>query len=194
LSESLPAEPNAPSRKELVDPTNGNGASLEISNDTRQILNRLHLKPEATQALIQIVTSVAKAESFSGPMPHPRHLNEYEKTLPGSAERILSMAEKEQNHRHRQEDRIVGSQVRNSMFGLCFALILSIGMLIGATYCAIINQPWVSGLFLSVAAVGMIKSFVEFGKKEETPKAETTKNSTAIANQTKKKSRNQSAR
>jgi uncharacterized membrane protein len=150
----------------------------------------MNLKPEATQAIIQVATSVARAESFSGPMPHPRHLIEYEKTLPGSAERILTMAEKEQSHRHIQEDRMVRAEVRNSMFGLCFGLILSVGMLVGATYCAMINQAWVSTAFLSVAAFGMIKSFIEYGKIQGTPPQEPPQNSKQTASQSKKKSRN----
>lgn len=33
-------------------------------------------------------------EQFSGPIAHPKHLREYEDIVPGSAERIISMAEK----------------------------------------------------------------------------------------------------
>lgn len=43
--------------------------------------------------------SVVEAAWFSGPLPPPTMYGEYERTLPGSAERILVMAEKEQDHR-----------------------------------------------------------------------------------------------
>ena len=43
--------------------------------------------------------AAVEAASFSGPLPPPSIYGEYERTLPGSAERILVMAEKEQNHR-----------------------------------------------------------------------------------------------
>ena len=37
-------------------------------------------------------------QQFSGPVPHPQILQEYEQILPGAAERILSMAEKDAEH------------------------------------------------------------------------------------------------
>lgn len=36
---------------------------------------------------------------FSGPLPHPQTLRQYDEVLPGAAERILRMAEKQQDHR-----------------------------------------------------------------------------------------------
>lgn len=39
-------------------------------------------------------------QSFSGPMPPPALFREYDQILPGAAERIMAMAEKEQQHRH----------------------------------------------------------------------------------------------
>ena len=43
--------------------------------------------------------SIVEAASFSGPLPPPTMYREYESALPGSAERILAMVEKEQKHR-----------------------------------------------------------------------------------------------
>lgn len=42
---------------------------------------------------------VTTSESFAGPLPHPDTLQQYEKILPGLAERIVSMAESEQRAR-----------------------------------------------------------------------------------------------
>lgn len=36
---------------------------------------------------------------FSGPLPPPQILGQYDEVLPGAAERILRMAEKQQDHR-----------------------------------------------------------------------------------------------
>lgn len=46
-----------------------------------------------------VVTTTRKSESFVGPLPHPSTLQQYEKILPGLAERIVSMAESEQRAR-----------------------------------------------------------------------------------------------
>ena len=45
---------------------------------------------------------VAMGGSFSGPLPPPSVLEKYEQILPGLADRIVSMAEKEETHRHAQ--------------------------------------------------------------------------------------------
>ena len=42
-------------------------------------------------------------EEYSGPIPHPNILKQFEEVIPGSADRILKMAEKEQEHRHEFE-------------------------------------------------------------------------------------------
>ena len=42
-----------------------------------------------TKQIAQLVV----AEQFSGPLPHPKHLREYDAILPGAADRILDMAE-----------------------------------------------------------------------------------------------------
>ena len=52
---------------------------------------------------LQVVEQVhSTAMSYQGPLPHPKDLEQYEQTLPGAAERILSMAEKEQSIREKQ--------------------------------------------------------------------------------------------
>ena len=48
--------------------------------------------------IISRVQKIMAQEHFSGPLPHPRHLIEYDAILPGAAERILTMAEKAQTH------------------------------------------------------------------------------------------------
>lgn len=42
---------------------------------------------------------------FSGPLPHPRVLGEYNEAIPGAADRIMRMSESELDHRQRLEYR-----------------------------------------------------------------------------------------
>ncbi len=52
--------------------------------------------------------------AFQGPLPHPGTLRDYETIVPGSGERIIAMAEKEQNARH--QDRRSGRAGGNIHF------------------------------------------------------------------------------
>jgi hypothetical protein len=49
-------------------------------------------KVQRDQILSATVT-IVRTEAFSGPLPHPRHLEEYDRILPGGAERIFKMTE-----------------------------------------------------------------------------------------------------
>ena len=54
----------------------------------------------------KVVMEMAKAE-FSGPIPPPSIIEGYERVLPGSADRIISMAEKQSEHRQKMEDKMI---------------------------------------------------------------------------------------
>lgn len=57
---------------------------------------------DSTRVQLQQVT---RAMMMSGPLPPPQMIAAYEDVLPGSAERILSMAEQAQKQRHDREVR-----------------------------------------------------------------------------------------
>ena len=65
----------------------------------------------------------------AGPLPPPEAFQRYEEILPGAAERILKMAEKQAEHRQRLEEKIVNAEIRDARLGLIF------GFLIGLTTC-----------------------------------------------------------
>lgn len=52
-----------------------------------------------------MLLAVGRQESFLGPLPHPAHFAAYDETLPGAADRLLSMAEEQGRHRRRAETR-----------------------------------------------------------------------------------------
>lgn len=52
----------------------------------------------------ELVRSLVLREEYSGPIAHPRIIAGYEKFLPESADRILTMAEEQQHHRFKMEE------------------------------------------------------------------------------------------
>jgi len=83
--------------------------------------------PEEGQLLLdekkieRIVVSIAERRleylEHSGPLPHPEILSGYEKVLPGSADRILKMAEKQQDHRISNENKLVDAENQSRLLG-----------------------------------------------------------------------------
>ena len=80
--------------------------------------------------LQQAVLQVMRAEMFTGPLPHPTHLKEYEAILPGAAERIMKMAEEQGKHRREIEKTVILSESKNSARGSWFAFIFGMSSII----------------------------------------------------------------
>lgn len=76
---------------------------------------------------------VAETQHFSGPLPPPDALKHYEDVCQGAANRIISMAENEQQHRHAQDTRSLKAFVSLAALGQFFGFIIGItGVLAGA--------------------------------------------------------------
>lgn len=73
------------------------------------------------------------SSSFQGPIPHPDHFAQYDKVLPGAAERILKMAEREQENRHKHEDVTDRLFLRGLYLGTLI-IVLLIGLAVLALY------------------------------------------------------------
>ena len=58
--------------------------------DEPQLARILNTLPSSDRSILM---AAIKQESFSGPLPHPQYYEGYEKVLPGSANRILTMTE-----------------------------------------------------------------------------------------------------
>jgi len=91
-------------------------ASLNERNDSQALREKIEtalqevISPEQRKTAVMRVEQLVKAESFRGPLPPPRYLAQYDKVIPGLAERIVRMAEAEQGHRHHCEDKIIEIQ------------------------------------------------------------------------------------
>lgn len=106
------------------------------------------------EQIVLRMTQIMTSEKFSGPIAHPRHLREYEMILPGSADRIVSMAEKAQNHNQSMESKIIDgavSQSKTAMYLGFLALIMLIGF---AVYAGMNGNNVLAGLLLTASVLG----------------------------------------
>lgn len=108
------------------------------------------------------ITQIAVNEQFSGPMPHPKHLREYDDILPGAAERILSMAEQNLQHSVDMDRSILKAEVADRKLGMVLGAGL-FGLLIVGAFSALFvtTNPVVPGLFLGTAAIGGVVAFIK---------------------------------
>ncbi|GHT86243.1 hypothetical protein FACS1894137_11540 [Spirochaetia bacterium] len=55
----------------------------------------------------QPILTASQSVMYSGPLPTSTEFAGYDKALPGAAERLLSMVEKEAEHRHESEREVI---------------------------------------------------------------------------------------
>ena len=91
-------------------------------------------RAEFLRALVQYRLEIEQVEQYSGPIPHPSIVERYEHTLPGSADRILAMAEERQAANIRLEDQHQQDRVRIDMAtiqGLVWKVRLGMFLVVG---------------------------------------------------------------
>lgn len=78
-------------------------------------------------------TQITAVSTYSGPLPRPEDLAKYNEIVPGAAERILSMAEKEMRHRQEIEQRESKGRINLAYIStaLSFISVLVLAGLIG---------------------------------------------------------------
>jgi uncharacterized membrane protein len=116
---------------------------------------------------------------FSGPLPPPTILQQYEDVVPGAAKIIIEMAQKQSDHRQFLEKNVITSDIKKSYIGQIFAFILGLfGLAMGTVL--IYAGKSVAGTALSggtlLALVGVFIYGSSARKKERAEKTEETEN------------------
>lgn len=111
-----------------------------------------------------ILAQVTK-EEYSGIIPHPDIMVGYENILPGATDRILTLAEKQVEHRIESQKFVLRTNARDSLLGIISALGLGIGTLIGGVVIAL-NIPSAAGtisgsVFGVTGIVAIIATFLK---------------------------------
>jgi uncharacterized membrane protein len=116
-----------------------------------------------------------KVEQFSGPLPPPAILEQYNNVVPGAAERILKMAEEQSNHRRSLEQKVISSDVDNARLGMVFGFIIGLVAILAGVYIVIIDKNN-QGYFLSLGAIVALVGVFVYGRKKKEQRLEEKKN------------------
>ena len=93
--------------------------------------------------------------AFSGPLPPPSLLKGYEEVCPGSADRIITMAEKQQQHRHSMEK-----------WGLAASFLLTFTLVIGSIW-LVYQGKELTGLVLLIGETVSLAGLFLWGRKRK---------------------------
>lgn len=98
--------------------------------------------------------------NLKGLLPPAEDLENYDSVLPGSAERIIAMAEEEQQHRHFWEDNALRAYVRSAYYGMVCGLTLGVCILL-VTYLLVMRGSMVmAGFVLLVGFCSLSLAYV----------------------------------
>lgn len=101
-----------------------------------------------------------REETFSGPLPHPLILEEYEKIVPGAAERIIAMAESDMKHQQemdREELRIAESQVKRGQISAFWLTIIALAVCI---FSLLMGSEMAASVIAGTTIVALVTAFV----------------------------------
>lgn len=166
--------------QEKTEENNNDILANEVSGNIEEILEELEKKPrdEQKELLIRIIQ---REEHHRGPLPHPRILEGYETTCPGAADRIIKMAEKQQEHRMSMEKSVVSAGNRDSKLGIICGTIVCLAVIIAGVIMTFVADSAAVGAFLSLSGLGSLVGTFIYGtrsnSKERVKKAQNKKTS-----------------
>jgi len=130
------------------------GAAWGIASGGRWIgLGRMNNRPK-TGGMVAVQES--SLSHHSGPLPTGAEFERYDRVLPGTAERLVVMAENEARHRHQFEDKTLSANIKFEGLGLIFAFITILIAMAITVICAMLGQPLAFLVSGAVALPGLI--------------------------------------
>jgi hypothetical protein len=112
-------------------------------------------RPAGSRGPTRPITGIISAH-WSGPLPPPAELEKIDQIIPGGADRLLRMAEREQTHR-------IGDAKRGQYLGWSLAA----GAVIAAAVVSLCHGPWqVSVALVGIPVLGAVQALI-LGRKEK---------------------------
>jgi uncharacterized membrane protein len=91
-------------------------------------------------------------------MPHPKHLREYDEILPGSAERIIAMAERNLEHNMNMDRIIMTAEISDRKLGMFMGFGLFLLLTAGAFASLFVTaNPAVPLFFLESGPINLLE-------------------------------------
>ncbi|MGD0655383.1 MAG: DUF2335 domain-containing protein [Thermoguttaceae bacterium] len=100
------------------------------------------------------------SSSFSGPLPPPNILEQYNKIVPGAAERIIAQAERQTEHRINIESKVIDSEITRSSNGLIAGTIVALACIIGGCLLVYAGHDWAGATIATASVVGLVGVFI----------------------------------
>lgn len=152
-------------QKEQEKSLDSQGENDSEDRDLPQVANNeLEEAPELAELIERDPKTIATirrvVEHSSGPLPPPKALAGYEETLPGAANRIVTMAEEEQSYRHKMTEKSIKNNNRHTARGQYMGFILVLVLIGASVYLALKGYSDLSKTIVTTTIIGVSIVFV----------------------------------
>ncbi len=146
----------------------GSEDEASFEQPARELVEKLKpvLRPERKQEAERVIGMMMQ-KFHQGPLPAPEDLAHYEQICPGSAERIIAMAERNQIHRHELEAESLKCEYRLQSRGqwLAISALAAMLLLIGFTFW--LGQPIAGSILGGGVLVAIVGMFLTRGRSAD---------------------------
>lgn len=97
---------------------------------------------------------------FSGPLPHPALLKQYNEQIPNGAERMMRLVENQAEHRMKMEGIAIPEMQKQSRFGQVFAFVLCLLIVIVSVLFLWKEQYVLAGMLMTFTLVLIATLFI----------------------------------
>lgn len=128
--------------------------------------------------ITKVTQQITHAELHSGPLPSADMLRKYNEVLPGAAERIFNMAERQSEHRMLLERTVVVGDTKRADKGLWIGAGVAVLFLGGAIACVLTGHDWAGVAFGAIDIGSVLYVFIHTNRMrqaEREQKAESMK-------------------
>lgn len=111
--------------------------------------------------VVQRVVMMVQEEAYRGPIPHPRHMAEYERICPGAADRLISIAEDVARFNMAEASKQQSADNADVKLGMILGFSALIAMIASAVACAWMGHTILAGGFVTAGALGIVGRFIK---------------------------------
>lgn len=137
-----------------------NPMETEDPVDVNEFIKSLPPDKQETASRLMFAMEQSVETAYNGPIPPPDYFKGYKEVMPDAPERILAMAERQQEHRIEMERMIINRNLRLSERGQIFGLIIVVLFLIAAVVLALEGHDRLAMIIMGTTLLGVLVVFV----------------------------------